>query len=252
MATTVSLIIPAYNCAETLERAILSGLKQSALEEIIVVDDCSTDGSRTLISQLAARYKRIIATQTPRNSGPGAARNLGATLVRSDYISFLDSDDEFIDNYFQEAVALMDANPGMHSVKPAEEFIDPIKGYILPVFDPRYASAVLSSVHGLIIKRSVFNALGGFPENPAFRGPVGGEDVAFMQALIEYFQPIGKIDRPVYRVWSKAGTHIDNFLMNTLLTETGFSFATLHQDQRDGGIIETALNEYLVSLRPPN
>ncbi|MDY0013022.1 MAG: glycosyltransferase [Rhodocyclaceae bacterium] len=248
MAPTVSLIIPAYNCAETLERAVLSGLKQSALEAIIIVDDCSSDGSCTIANKLAASDKRILATQTQHNSGPGAARNLGVTLARSDYLSFLDADDEFIDDYFPEAISLIKANPGMHSVKPAEEFIDPTKGYVLPVLDPRYSSAVLSSVHGLIIERTVFDAIGGFPEDSAFRGPFGGEDVAFMQALMEHFQPIGKIDRPVYRVWSKAGTHVDKFLSNTRLTKNSFEFVQLHPDQQLGSILSAALGSYQESI----
>jgi glycosyltransferase involved in cell wall biosynthesis len=246
---SVSLIIPCFNHAGNLARAIASGLAQSALHEIIVVDDHSTDASSDLARELAAGDTRIRLMQTERNIGAGGARNAGVRAACGSHVSFLDADDELLGDFFQEALDLMAAQPEMLVVKPEEEFFDPVKGYILPSFDPRHQAAVLSSVHGLVMDRASFERMGGFPEAPVFRGPFAGEDVALMAAVIKYLQPIGRIDRPCYRVWSQAGSHVDKFLANTRLTEGGFEFVSLHADQQPGGALESAVEAYLDNVQ---
>lgn len=253
----VSLIIPCFNHAVTLARAVASGLNQGGLREIIIVDDHSADASPDLARALAAGNERIRTMRTERNIGPGGARNAGVQAARGSHVSFLDADDELMGDFLAEALAMMAARPDMRAVKPEEEFIDPVKGYILPVFDPRHQASVLSSVHGLVMERDSFLRLGGFPEDPVFRGPFGGEDVAFMQAVIAHFQPLGCIARPCYRVWSQAGSHVDRFLANTRLKGDSFEFVRLHPDQAPEGPLAGAMQRFLsetarrLSTAPP-
>src|SRR5690606_9288987 len=75
-----------------LMRAIDSALAQGAVSmEVIVVDDCSGDGTRALVEQHADPRVRLIAL--PRNGGPGAARNAGLDAAQGRWIAVLDSDD---------------------------------------------------------------------------------------------------------------------------------------------------------------
>lgn len=91
----LSIIIPVYNVAATIERCLDSLLNQSFKSiQIICVDDCSSDGSSEILRRYESKYPDIITyTQTGKRSGPGGARNFGMSLSRGQYISFIDGDD---------------------------------------------------------------------------------------------------------------------------------------------------------------
>jgi succinoglycan biosynthesis protein ExoO len=90
----VSVVIPAYNAEETLERAIRTVLDQTTPPyEVIVVDDASTDGTRALVETLAAREPRISLIASSPNAGPAHCRNLGFRAAKGDWIAIQDSDD---------------------------------------------------------------------------------------------------------------------------------------------------------------
>lgn len=89
---SVSVIIPCYNRAEILPRAIDSALKQTVPpSEIVVVDDGSTDDS----AEIAEQFGGPIRVIRQRNAGAAAARNCGIRDAKGDWIAFLDSDDEW-------------------------------------------------------------------------------------------------------------------------------------------------------------
>jgi Glycosyl transferase family 2 len=86
----ISIVIPTFNRAQLLQRALSSLARQDLRDtEIIVVDDGSTDATESVVKSFG--YK--IRYERQSRKGPGAARNLGWSLVRSDYVAFLDSDD---------------------------------------------------------------------------------------------------------------------------------------------------------------
>ncbi len=92
----ISVIIPTYNRADRLRRAIESVLSQSLLPaEIIVVDDGSTDHSAELVAQIGRSSSTPIGYFQQPNRGPAAARNHGLRKACSCYIAFLDSDDQW-------------------------------------------------------------------------------------------------------------------------------------------------------------
>ena len=239
-----SLIIPCHNHADTVARAVDSGLRQSALQEILIVDDCSTDASARVCADLALRDSRIRVLTTEHNLGPGTARNYGVRAADASHVCFLDADDELLGDFFGDAHAIMSADPAVRLVKGDMEYFDPVKGYVLPSFDPRHKSATLSSCCGMVMERSLFLRLGGFPEDDIFRGPAGGEDVAFMNAVIEHLQPIGRIERPCYRVWSRGGSHLDKFLGNTRLKSDTFEFCGPEAARSVDGELERAIEAY--------
>lgn len=107
MEIEFSVIIPAYNRAETLGRAIESVLNQTFHKyELIVVDDGSTDDTKELVQKFpAVRY------YFQENKGVCAARNLGAGHSNGKWLVFLDSDDELLDNALQEFKSEIDSQP---------------------------------------------------------------------------------------------------------------------------------------------
>lgn len=97
-----SVIIPIYNKLPHLDRSINSVLNQTFKEfELILVDDASTDGSSEKISDYKDSRIKILKRDTP---GPGgyAARNLGITNAKYEWVAFLDADDEWNKNYLYE------------------------------------------------------------------------------------------------------------------------------------------------------
>lgn len=245
---SVSVIIPCFNHARTLKRAVASVLKQTHLAEIIIVEDHSTDDSLHEAMHLANIDQRIRVTQTTTNIGPGGARNQGVELAKGSHICFLDADDELLGDFFGRIPELQANQPEMRVVKGEMEYFDPVKGYILPSFDTRYRSVVLSSSCGMVLERTAFLVIGGFPEDPVFRGPFGGEDVAFMQAVIAHLQPIGRLEQACYKVWSNAGSHVDKFLANTRIKGDIFEFVTLHTDQQSEGQLAKSISGYLLAV----
>lgn len=90
----VSVVIPAYNAERYLEDTVRSVLRQTYQDfEIILVDDCSTDGTLALAERLAKEDSRITVVQNPRNQGVAETRNRGIRQASGAYIALLDSDD---------------------------------------------------------------------------------------------------------------------------------------------------------------
>jgi glycosyltransferase involved in cell wall biosynthesis len=90
----VSVIVPIYNKAHFLAECLDSIRQQTLAEiEILCVDDCSTDASPHVLAEHARADERIVTLRTPRNLGPGGARNLGLEHARGDYVQFTDADD---------------------------------------------------------------------------------------------------------------------------------------------------------------
>jgi succinoglycan biosynthesis protein ExoO len=105
-----SVIIPLFNKAPTIARAIGSALGQSfAASEIIVIDDASADGSLQAAMAFEGASVRILRRTEP---GPGgyAARNLGIEEARSDWIAFLDADDEWLPDHLASIAACLEAD----------------------------------------------------------------------------------------------------------------------------------------------
>jgi glycosyltransferase involved in cell wall biosynthesis len=107
---TVSVIIPAYQSAQTLPRAIASALAQEQVDlNIVVVDDGSTDNTEEVISDLAANDKRITYLRQ-HNKGPAAARNAGVQASAGELVAFLDADDEWLPEKLKKQVEILHAN----------------------------------------------------------------------------------------------------------------------------------------------
>lgn len=101
----VSIILPTFNRADTIMRAIRSVQAQSFQDwEMIVVDDGSTDNTVALLTSLDARI--MVVRQA--NQGMTEARNTGIRAASGDYFAFLDSDDEFMPHHLELCVAFLE------------------------------------------------------------------------------------------------------------------------------------------------
>lgn len=92
----VSVIIPNYNKEKYIGKCIESILAQSLLpDEIIVVDDCSSDRSREIVEEISRINPMVKLVALEKNGGVSNARNIGAQTALSNYITFIDSDDYY-------------------------------------------------------------------------------------------------------------------------------------------------------------
>ena len=103
----ISLIIPCYNAAETLEKCLNSVVQQSYGNlEVIIIDDGSTDGTSKIYEDFQNKDARIIVFKQ-KNSGVSNARNKGVKAAIGEYICFVDSDDWVEPNYCAELYHLL-------------------------------------------------------------------------------------------------------------------------------------------------
>jgi glycosyltransferase involved in cell wall biosynthesis len=104
-ASMVSVVIPTYNRAHLVGRAIRSVLQQTHQRlEILVVDDASSDGTEEIVRGF--RDDRIRYLRHDSNRGGSAARNTGIRAATGEYLAFLDSDDEWLPDKLRKQLAL--------------------------------------------------------------------------------------------------------------------------------------------------
>lgn len=125
----VSVVIPAYNSAQTLGRALASVRRQTLRPgEILIVDDCSTDDTPRIVAAYADIGARLI-TLTQRG-GASNARNVGVREARGEFVAFLDADDEWLEAKLEKQMAPIAASPNMAFVSCRAKLLG-VNGYIV-------------------------------------------------------------------------------------------------------------------------
>lgn len=119
----IYIVIPCYNCADTIERCVHSILRSASIckdlkYHIVLIDDVSTDNTYNILRQLDANFSTVDCYLKKSNTGPGAARNYGMHVIKSfyditqiDYIWFIDADDYIEPDAFTKLYDLMYTNP---------------------------------------------------------------------------------------------------------------------------------------------
>lgn len=109
-----SVVIPVYNGQGHIHRSVESVLAQSCEDyEIVVVNDGSTDDTSAVVRELAGRDEKGRVRLVEReNGGVAAARNTGIKESRGDYVCFLDSDDQWLENHLSSLNGAIDRYPG--------------------------------------------------------------------------------------------------------------------------------------------
>ena len=181
----ISVIIPLFNKEETIGRAIESFLKQSyENKELIIIDDGSTDGSRDAVKDYLDFPAIRLFHQS--NGGVSSARNEGMRQARSEYVCFLDGDDEWEEDYLAEIVGMIERHPDAVLYSCCSKYVDEkgrkvlwsasVKG-LRPGVQVDYFKSYREN-RGLVnsssacVRKTVFERLGGFP-----LGEKIGEDI---------------------------------------------------------------------------
>lgn len=166
----ISVVIPAYNAAWCVARAIDSVLSQAWRDcEVIVVNDGSTDDTAAVL----AGYRKHICVLTQKNAGLSAARNAGIAAARGEWIAFLDADDWWLPAKLAEQMALVGARPDIGFCSTAALIVSPdgqpldrwddagVDGDILRDIFATNAT-VAGSGSAVLARRSLFEQIGGF------------------------------------------------------------------------------------------
>ena len=110
----LAVVLPNFNHARYLTRAITAILGQSRPpDELIVIDDASTDDSRDVILSHQARYPALIALFNERNLGALRTLQSGLEAARSRYIYFAAADDEILPGFFENALGVLERTPSV-------------------------------------------------------------------------------------------------------------------------------------------
>lgn len=201
----ISVVIPTFNRAHTLERCLDSVLKQTLLPlEVIVVDDGSTDETESLLK----KYGEKIVYLKTENRGVSAARNHAVKNSHGDWIALLDSDDEWLEKRLEEQANLLKIFPNLNLVHGEEIWIRNGKrvnqkkihkksgGYIYQNCLPLCCISPSAS----LIRKKTYEELGGFDEDY----PVC-EDYDFWLKLTSKYE-VGFVEVPIIK---KYGGHED-------------------------------------------
>jgi glycosyltransferase involved in cell wall biosynthesis len=110
VAPCLSVVIPVFNEQATIKEIVQCVCAQRPVEEVIIVDDCSTDGSSSIVDQLAAGNPAIRVMHHPVNCGKGAALRTGFALARARYVLVQDADLEYNPEEYHKLLAPLLAN----------------------------------------------------------------------------------------------------------------------------------------------
>ena len=207
MNPQISVIIPTYNRASLIQRAIHSVFRQSFGDwELIVVDDGSTDSTQdTLISYTNHSKVRLFKTE---NRGVSAARNLGIRQARGTWIAFLDSDDEWLPTKLEKQMEESQKHPEIFIIHGDEIWIrkglrvNPMKKHQKKGGDIFHQALKLCCISPstVFIKKNLFEKIGGFRED----FPVCEDYDLWLRITSRY--PVGYIDDFLIK---KHGDHLD-------------------------------------------
>lgn len=206
----VSVIIPCYNYAHLVGRAIRSVLEQTYTDfEIIVVDDGSTDNIPEVVAGFAGRVRYI---RQP-NQGPNGARNQGIRAASGEFIALLDPDDEWLPRKLERQMTIMDSQPTVGLVYANVYLVEGLSGSIIGTYPSRlfrkghvlqylYLHQFVPSPTPLI-RRLVFDRVGYFDPNA-----IGSDDWDMWLRIAAQFE-FAYVAEPLakYAVHASWGSH---------------------------------------------
>ena len=218
----ISVVIPAYNIEQYIERAIDSVLSQSrAADEIIVVDDGSKDATAEKVKAYGDKVRYIYQD----NRGLSGARNTGIREAKYDWVAFLDGDDEWLPDYLKLQTEILCRNPDLkwsagnfirclceENRQGADLDPDKIKHLLdgKDYFDSYFyahAHRAAGNSNTMLICKKVFGNVGLFNEEQAF-----AEDIEMWWRIAFVYPKVGYVPAPeaVYHL-QRPGTLTQDF-----------------------------------------
>jgi len=200
-----SVIIPTYNRAQLVGRAIRSVLNQTHQDfELIVIDDASTDITKDVIKGF--KDSRIRYIRLKSNRGAYAARNIGLRVAKGEFVAFLDDDDEWLAEKLETQLRLFRSNPRVKLVHVSALDIFP-NGEMLPrisVFKGHCYEKLLVQddiiTSSVIVYKECFDKVGYFEEELRLYG-----DWDMWIRLSKHYN-FGLIKRPLVRTMIHQGS----------------------------------------------
>lgn len=205
----VSIVIPAYNAAKTINRVIDGILDQYGPLEIIVVNDGSTDGTAKALSKY--KDERRVTVITQNNAGASTARNAGIEHASGKYLMFVDSDDDFAPDFVATMVDAMEAKKvGIAICGHGGDGVRPIlpdnTGLVNKNLPKHICSSILKNgllypnwnkiyINQIIKEKNIF-----FDEGIGY-----GEDLIFNLNYFKYVDSIYYIKKPLYTYIYRSG-----------------------------------------------
>ena len=254
-STRFSVIMPLYNKASYVRKAVESVVGQTCKDwELIVVDNGSTDGSGEIVAKITDSRIRIVRLEN--NIGPGEARNYGVFQSTSPWICFLDADDWWGPTFLEEMTGLIERHPdagiygtGYYIVKNGKKRKAPIgvgdgftEGEIN--YCQVYAKTLcmpLTSI-SVCIPRGVFDEMGGFPTDIRL-----GEDfllwirIALTHKVVMLNKPLSNYNQDVDVTYR--GTHNKQYNPDTFMT---FHFDQFKEEEKTNKDLKLLLDRIRV------
>ena len=203
----LSVIVPAWQSAATIERAITSALDGAPVDvECVVVDDGSTDGTADVVAGLAAADPRIRLIPSVVNAGVSAARNLALAEVGGRWLLFLDADDQLAPGAVAALLAPT-ADPTVRAVIGQRVQTDGQRRWVAGIYDQpdiREPGRKSIATHpGLLSYASLSGKIfdRGLTDGLVFEGRVLGDQPWAIRALLRAGDGIVVIDDVVYEWW---------------------------------------------------
>lgn len=176
---SLSIVVPCYNKEKNIGKTLKALLNSDykGLKKIIVVDDCSTDGSYKVIKKFAEKYSKVILVKTPKNTGKASgAKNYGARFVDTELIGFVDADSYPERDAIKEMIGFFDdkkiaAVTPKILVEKKENFIEKLQAieYKVIAFTRKllgFVDAIYVTPGPLAIyRKDIFDKIRGFDEN---------------------------------------------------------------------------------------
>lgn len=231
MKFSVSVVIPVFNAEAFIKKAINSALMQTDVKEVIVVNDGSTDHSLKIIQDLQKTDSRIklFHHKNKENKGRSETRNLGIINATSNFIAFLDADDFYLGNRFENDKLIFNHNKNVDGIYNAVDFffyrqVTALEKKTLTIntmsknLDPDFLFEALISggyghfhINGLTLKKEVFKTIGLF--NTSLK--VAEDTDVFWKLAIKCQLVAGELNNAI----ALRGVHGDNVFDNEALYE---------------------------------
>ena len=178
----VSIILPVYNRQAYIQRAIDSVINQSYKEwELITIDDGSEDASASVLQSYTAQSPRI-RTIYQTHQSLSAARNNGIKNSKGDFITFLDSDDEYKEDHLKLRIDFLNQNPDIDFLHGGVQIVG--DEFVPDKYDRTKLIHLSACTIGATFfgRKKVFTQLGGFKQIPY------SEDSEFLDRVVKFYK----------------------------------------------------------------
>lgn len=217
----LSVFMPNYNHGRYLRDALGAILSQSRPpDEVVVLDDCSTDDSLAILNDLASHHPNLRVERNAVNRGVMYGINWGLTHVTGDYVYFAAADDRVLPGFFEAAMGLLERHPGASqcfsypSVMDAEGRVHEVKegfewGNAPRFIPPDELAGILQGRHVcghcIIIRRQALIEAGGFPEELKWHSDWFSEMVMAFRHGVCYLPKTFALQRMMVGTYSEKG-----------------------------------------------